>query len=112
MTARTPSSSLRARTSRRAPTSWTTSPSPPGDILLLQRETPDAETEAAALKAKARGAKVMLNLAPAGPISGPLIGALDYLCVNEHEAVSLAETLGLAPRDPATICREVGQRSA
>jgi ribokinase len=82
----------------------------PGDILLLQRETPDAETEAAAFKAKARGAKVMLNLAPAGPISGALIGALDYLCVNEHEAASLAETLGLAPRDPAAICREVCQR--
>ncbi len=37
-----------------------------GDILLLQRETPEAECTALAKAAKAAGARVILNLAPAG----------------------------------------------
>ena len=79
----------------------------PGDILLLQRETPMAETEAAALHAKARGARVMLNLAPAGPVSEPLLRALDFICVNEHEALTLGAMLNIEAKDPEAICRAV-----
>jgi ribokinase len=75
------------------------------DILLLQRETPMAEVEAAAVHAKARGARVMLNLAPAGPASPALLRALDFLCVNEHEAATLGAMLGIAGSDPQALVK-------
>ncbi len=78
-----------------------------GDLLLLQRETPDAEVEAAALLARRRGAKVMLNLAPAGVPSAALIGALDYLCMNEHEAATLGAASGIATREAGGIAAEL-----
>ena len=80
-----------------------------GDLLLLQRETPDAEVEAAALLARRRGAKVMLNLAPAGVPSAALIGALDYLCMNEHEAATLGAATGVATREPEAIAAALAQ---
>ena len=43
-----------------------------GDILLLQREVPDAESEIAARATKACKARVILNLAPSGGDSGQL----------------------------------------
>ena len=71
-----------------------------GDILVLQRETPPPEVEAAAIYAKARGARVVLNLAPAGPPTEALLKACEFLIVNEHEALTLAEALKLATRTP------------
>lgn len=82
----------------------------PGDILLLQRETPMAEAEAAAIHARSRGARVMLNLAPAGAASAALLAALDFICVNEHEALTLAASLDIDSKDPETICRGVYAR--
>jgi ribokinase len=79
----------------------------PGDILLLQRETPMAEAEAAAVYAKSRSARVMLNLAPAGPASPTLLHALDFVCVNEHEAAALGAMLGVADVDPKAIVEKV-----
>jgi len=81
-----------------------------GDLLLLQREVPDAEVEAAALLAKTRGAQVMLNLAPAGEPSEALLGALDYLCVNEHEAVTLGAALKVEAIEPEAIGAALSRR--
>lgn len=81
-----------------------------GDTLLLQREIPDAEIEAAAIEAKRCGARVILNLAPMGAPSKALMGALDAICVNEHEALTLAQGLGLEETDPDAICRAVSQQ--
>ena len=67
----------------------------PSDWLLLQRETPDKEGEAAARIAKARGARVMLNLAPAGAIHDSYLALIDILVVNEHEADLLGQSRGL-----------------
>ena len=78
-----------------------------GDILLLQRETPEREVEAAALEAKRRGAKVMLNSAPAGAPSKTLLGALDLLCVNEHEAETLGRALGVVAAGPETTAEAI-----
>lgn len=78
-----------------------------GDLLLLQRETPIAEVEAAASSARRRGARVMLNAAPAGPISSTLIGALDYLCVNENEARIVGAALGVKAEEPEAILGEI-----
>ena len=74
----------------------------PGDTVLLQREVPDAEGEAAALHARRRGARTVLNLAPSGLIPASYLAALDILVVNEHEAADLAFALGI-PGDPPAL---------
>ena len=82
----------------------------PGDILLLQRETPDAQGEAAAHAARAAGARVILNLAPAGAIAETYLRALDALIMNEHEAQAISDSFGLDLSDPADIARTVDAR--
>ena len=81
-----------------------------GDTLLLQREVPDAEGEAAALTARACGARVLLNLAPAGAISEGYLRALDVLVMNEHEAQAIADAFDLGLHDPAAIAKAVDAR--
>ncbi len=81
-----------------------------GDLLLLQREVPEREVEAAAQFAKKRGAQVMLNLAPAGAPTEALLAALDYLCVNEHEATTLGRALQLEATEPEAIAAELARR--
>ncbi len=74
----------------------------PGTTLLLQLEVDDAETFAAARRARARGATVVLNSAPAAPI--PADAALDLLVMNEIEAVMLA---GDGESDPVAAARAI-----
>ncbi|HEY5796281.1 MAG TPA: ribokinase [Bosea sp. (in: a-proteobacteria)] len=76
-----------------------------GDILLLQREVPEGECLAAARLMKRAGGRVVLNLAPAGPPAEELLGCLDVLVVNEHEALVLAQSLGWPEREPDDIAR-------
>lgn len=68
----------------------------PGAIVLLQMEVPPAEVAALIHRAKARGARVVLNLAPPGELPEAALRALDLLVVNEHEAAALAARLGCA----------------
>jgi ribokinase len=70
------------------------------DTLLLQREVPDAEGEIAARSAKARGARVILNLAPSGVPKESYLHAIDILVMNEHEAADLGTGLGLGTGYP------------
>ena len=65
-------------------------------LLLLQREVPDAEGAAAAGAARARGMRVVLNLAPSGAVRDSYLRLVDVMVVNEHEAADLARTLGLS----------------
>jgi ribokinase len=58
--------------------------------LLLQLETPMPEVIAAAVHARTRGIRVMLNAAPMQPLPPSLLAAIDVLIVNEHEAAALA----------------------
>jgi ribokinase len=67
----------------------------PATILLLQLEVPLAAVIAAAQRARRRGARVLLNAAPAHPLPAELLAALDVLVVNEHEARTISEDLGL-----------------
>lgn len=76
-----------------------------GDVLLLQREVPEAECLAAAQLVNRAGGRVILNLAPAGPPADELLGCLDILIVNEHEALVLAQSLGWPEREPDAIAR-------
>lgn len=59
------------------------------DWLLLQLEVPLPTVTTAAARARAGGAKVVLNAAPAAPLPAELAEAVDYLVVNETEAGAL-----------------------
>ena len=73
-----------------------------GTVLLLQNEVPMRENLALARRAAGRGARVILNAAPARPLpASDWAGLLDCLVVNETELESLAGSgpdaaLGLA----------------
>lgn len=68
-------------------------------ILVLQNEVPDAANVAAAKAAKAAGGLVLLNAAPARPMSNDLQDSVDLIVVNAIEAemltgTAVVETLG------------------
>jgi ribokinase len=73
-----------------------------GTTLLLQMEVPADEIWALAKQAKARGTRVVLNLAPARPVPPSSLKDLDVLICNEHEAQILAESLGIPAGRDAT----------
>jgi ribokinase len=66
-----------------------------GSTLLLQLELPIEKVAQAALRARSRGARVVLNAAPARSLPEALLSALDVLIVNEGEAATLAADLGV-----------------
>ncbi len=60
-----------------------------GTVGLLQLEVPLPTVRAAAVAARAAGALVILNAAPAGPLLGQVLPVVDLLVVNEVEAAAL-----------------------
>lgn len=70
------------------------------DTLLLQLETPLEGIAAAAARAKAAGARVILNLAPYRDFPQSLLEDVSVLVVNEGEMAGLLQKLG-APALPA-----------
>jgi ribokinase len=65
-------------------------------VLLLQLELPLAVVAEAATVAHAAGVVVMLNAAPATDLPPGLLGSVDYLIVNEHEACLIGGSPDLA----------------
>jgi ribokinase len=61
----------------------------PGTIVLCQMEVPATETVALIRRAASRGARTILNLAPALAIDANLLSDLDLLIANEAEAAAL-----------------------
>lgn len=76
-----------------------------GDILLLQMEIDPAENWKAVDIARAGGARVVLNNAPAGPVPADVLSRLDLLLVNEVEIMQVAKEQGLATGEPAAAAR-------
>jgi len=75
-----------------------------GDTVVFQMEVTLPENFAAVASARRRGARVVLNAAPAQHVPAEVLRALDVLVVNEHEAMIVAEAAGLsvgAPTDAA-----------
>ena len=66
----------------------------PGTLLLCQGEVEPAETAAVIRRARAAGARSVLNLAPAGEMPVETLRALDLLVLNQAEAAWLAGRLG------------------
>ena len=60
------------------------------DMLIVQFELPMPVVEAVAQWAHDAGVAVMVNPAPAAPISDKLLSCATYLSPNEHEAAALA----------------------
>jgi ribokinase len=61
------------------------------DLLLLQLECPMETVKAAVDLAQAYDIPVVLNPAPAQPLSQELLSQVDYLTPNEHELTLLAD---------------------
>jgi ribokinase len=78
-----------------------------GATLLLQMEVPRAETEALIARARALGARVLLNLAPAAELSRDALAALGLLILNEGEAAWLGARIGTAG-DAASLHAALG----
>ncbi len=76
---------------RQVPDEWLT----PETLVVMQMEVWPSQNWALVARASSRGARVLLNAAPAGPIPGIALAALDWLIVNETEAVAVAAGLGL-----------------
>ena len=61
----------------------------PGDMLVMQLEIPVEAVAAAARRARAAGATVLLNAAPARELPHALLPCVDVLVLNEGEAARL-----------------------
>ncbi len=71
--------------------------------LLLQMEIPPEQNWAIIVRAKARGSRVILNVAPAAPVPREVLSQLDYLVVNQTEARQIAGAGG--PDEPGELAR-------
>ena len=84
-----------------------------GDTLLLQMEIPFSESLAAAVAARAAGARVILSVAPYTALPAEDAAAFDMLIVNEHEAADLATHLGVfakgADATATALARRLGR---
>lgn len=61
------------------------------DMVMMQFELPMEVIETVALWAKEASVPVMINPAPAAPISDKLLSCATYISPNEHEAAILAD---------------------
>ncbi len=64
-----------------------------GNTLLVQAETDLVETATLIRRARAGGARIVLNLAPASPLAEDALRAVDVLVVNEDEGSWLGTSL-------------------
>jgi len=80
--------------------------------VLVQGELPMAETEALLARAKKAGARTMINLAPASPLSQDALHNLDIIILNEYEADTLGGRLGMETEDKAVFAAALQARFA
>ncbi|MBR1776960.1 MAG: ribokinase [Alphaproteobacteria bacterium] len=62
-------------------------------LLVMQMEVPAEENFKLLKRAKAKGARSILNLAPAGPVAAEDLALTDYLILNEIEADTVYSSL-------------------
>jgi ribokinase len=78
----------------------------PGITVLCQNEIRPEATFALLERASARGARTILNLAPAGSVPASVLDGLEVLLVNAIEAAAAAG----GQADPADLARELAIR--
>lgn len=81
-----------------------------GSTVLLQAELDMGECEKLVARTKAAQGIAIMNLAPAREVSDSLLAQLDYLIVNEHEAVQLATQKKLRFTDEAGLAKVLAER--
>ena len=79
-------------------------------VLVLQNEVPDAANAAIAAAARAAGARILLNAAPARPLSAELQGNVDILVVNAVEAADVSGHKVDTPSDALVVAAELAKR--
>jgi ribokinase len=80
------------------------------DVLVLQSEVPDAANAAVAAAARAAGARVLLNAAPARPLSAELQRNVDILVVNAIEAADVSGRPVGGPSDALEVAADLARR--
>ncbi len=82
-------------------------------FVLLQLEIPDAVVLEAARRARAAGAIVLLDPAPARPVSDELLACCDYVTPNESELAALtgqAPVTSLEREDAVRLAEQIRRR--
>lgn len=79
----------------------------PQTTLVLQMETDPGETEALIRRARLRGSRIILNLAPAAELAADALRLVDWLVVNADEAAWLGEHVG-SGADSASLRAALG----
>ncbi len=74
-------------------------------LLVLQMEIDPAVNLAVAERAAARGARIILNVAPAAAVPPDLLDLVDALVMNEEEALAVAAACGLPAGTPVMAAR-------
>ena len=82
----------------------------PETVLVLQMEVPLVSNWAVVERAKARGARVVLNLAPAKPVPAEVLPAFDLVVFNEVEAEMLAHARALDAATGEDAARAIARR--
>jgi ribokinase len=70
----------------------------PDTVLVLQREVSMTENAALIRRARERGARIVLSLAPAGAVEPARLEDIDILLANEGEAAALGDAAAVAKR--------------
>ena len=77
-------------------------------VVLMQLEVPVDDVALLARRARSRGARVVLNAAPAAQLPPSLLNDVDVLVVNESEALALDDS---ASPDPQAAARNLASAS-
>ncbi|MFM9844654.1 MAG: ribokinase [Dongiaceae bacterium] len=81
----------------------------PGTMIVLQMEVPFAENWKLVKRARQSGARTLLNCAPAAPVPADVLAELDWLVVNETEAIHVARAQGHAAVDAASAAQAIAR---
>lgn len=82
----------------------------PESLVCMQMEVTDAENWTLVERAKKNGARIMLNVAPAGMVPEAALRVVDILIVNEVEGAHIAREVGLEIDQPTRVPRLLHSR--
>ncbi|MFN7114539.1 MAG: ribokinase [Alphaproteobacteria bacterium] len=80
------------------------------NILLTQMEVTPAETLSVLARAQELGATTVLNAAPVAHLPEEALAHIDYLIVNEIEAMQLAQGFGITATDAQQIAAAIAKK--
>lgn len=84
----------------------------PETVLLIQMEVTASENWHLVERARKRGARIILNAAPAAMVPQDVLKSIDVLVANEVEGGHVAREVGIEDGAPSRIPRALAQRYA